>query len=230
MVGKVGMRPFVALSASYGARGSEIGPAVATRLGVPFFDRAISAQVADRLGISPEDPLLLEERRGGILERLVASVGASGLLLPMAGVPIEELANLVDESTLQAEIDRVIRGASDGSSGGVLLGRAGAVVLAEHPRALHVRLDGPRERRVRIIQHERAVDEKEATRLLRDNDNAREAYVKQVYGADAKDQTLYHVMIGSTVIAPSVCVELIALAANFRNRPESSTNDHPATD
>jgi cytidylate kinase len=223
------MRPFVTLSASYGARGSEIGPAVARRLGVPFFDRAISAQVADRFGISPEDPLLLEERPRGFLERLVASIGATALVLPIAGVAVDELANLVDESTCRAEIDRVIRGASDGASGGVLLGRAGAVVLAEHPRALHVRLDGPPDRRTQVIQREQAVDEKEAMKLLRENDNAREAYVKQLYGADAKDQTLYHLMIDSTVIAPSVCVEVIALAASVRDRLESLTTDHPAT-
>jgi cytidylate kinase len=213
------MRPFVTLSASYGARGSEIGPALAGRLGVPFFDRAIPAQVADRLRMSPQDPLLLEERPRGFLERLLGTVGTA-LLLPIAGVPTEDLASLVDDSTFRTEIDDVIRKASDGTAGGVLLGRAGAVVLAGHPRALHVRLDGPVARRVPVIKQVHGLDEDKATKLLRDNDGAREAYVKQIYGADANDPTLYHLVLDSTVIPPSVCIDLIAQAANSRNPPD----------
>ncbi len=45
----------VTISASYGAGGPEVGPAVAERLGLPFHDRAIPAQVAGRLGVSQDD-------------------------------------------------------------------------------------------------------------------------------------------------------------------------------
>ncbi len=37
----------VALSAAYGAGGSQIGPALADRLGVPFVDRAIPLEEAE---------------------------------------------------------------------------------------------------------------------------------------------------------------------------------------
>ena len=45
-----GTPPLVTISASYGAGGSRIGPALAQRLGVEFLDRAIPTRVADRLG------------------------------------------------------------------------------------------------------------------------------------------------------------------------------------
>jgi cytidylate kinase len=221
------MKPFVTLSASYGARGSEIGPAVAQRLEVPFFDRAISAQVADRLGMSVEDPLLHEQGPVGFFQRLLTGFNASALLLPIAGVPPDDLANLVDESTFRREIDRVIHAAGASPEGGVLLGRAGAVVLAEHPRALHVRLDGPATRRIQTIQNEQGIDEKQGAKQMRDNDAAREAYVKQLYGADAKDPNLYDLMIDSTRIATPACIELIALAANSRNRADPNLPEPP---
>ncbi|MGI8781503.1 MAG: cytidylate kinase family protein, partial [Solirubrobacteraceae bacterium] len=41
----------ITLSAPYGAGGSQIGPAVAERLGVPFVDRAIPTSVAERLAV-----------------------------------------------------------------------------------------------------------------------------------------------------------------------------------
>ena len=41
----------VTVSAAYGAAGAEVSRAVAQRLGLPFHDRAIAAQVAVRLGV-----------------------------------------------------------------------------------------------------------------------------------------------------------------------------------
>ena len=51
----------VTISATYGAGGSVVGPAVAERLGVPFVDRAIPTRVADDLGISVEHALTRDE-------------------------------------------------------------------------------------------------------------------------------------------------------------------------
>jgi hypothetical protein len=45
----------VAISASYGAAGSVIGPELARRLEVPFLDRAIPIQVAAQLDVSVDD-------------------------------------------------------------------------------------------------------------------------------------------------------------------------------
>ena len=52
----------VTISATYGAGGSVVGPAVAQRLGVPFVDRAIPTSVADDLGISVEHALTRDEQ------------------------------------------------------------------------------------------------------------------------------------------------------------------------
>ena len=41
----------VTISASYGAGGAYVGPKLAERLGVPFVDRAIPNEVAQRLAV-----------------------------------------------------------------------------------------------------------------------------------------------------------------------------------
>lgn len=207
------MRPLVTISASFGAGGSQIGPAVAARLGVPFFERAVPAQVADRLGTSTDDPRLLEERPSGFWERLVANLASTSSLYGASDVLMGAGPPILTEHDYREEIDRVIRGAAEGAAGGVLLGRAGAVVLAGHPRAMHVRLDGPPARRVEVVRDELGVDEREASAQVRDNDGAREAYVKQLYNADAKDPRLYHLVIDSTALPRATCVELIVVAA-----------------
>jgi cytidylate kinase len=96
---------------------------------------------------------------------------------------------------------------------GVILGRGGAVVLRDDPRALRVRLDGPLERRVRQAMRVQNVDEATARETVRRLDRAHAAYLKQCYGVDIHDPALYHLQVDSTAIPLEPCVELIALAA-----------------
>jgi len=99
----------------------------------------------------------------------------------------------------------------------VILGRAAAVVLADVPRALHVRLDGPRERRIEQARRLEAVDRETAERHMRETDRAREAYVRQFYDVDATAPSLYHLVLDSTALALDTCVELIAVAVAARD-------------
>ena len=55
----------VTISATYGAGGALVGPAVAERLSVPFGDRAIPVAVADDLGFPLDDVLSSDEQCGG---------------------------------------------------------------------------------------------------------------------------------------------------------------------
>ena len=85
----------VALSAAYGAGGSQIGPALSHRLGVPFVDRGIALAVAERLDVPVDDALAHEEPKGqSLLERLLsgfvgADTGAPAALPPDAVTPEE---------------------------------------------------------------------------------------------------------------------------------------------
>ena len=65
----------VTVSAAYGAAGAEVSRAVAERLGLPFHDRAIAAQVAGRLGVPVSEAEANDETVVRGLWRLVASLG-----------------------------------------------------------------------------------------------------------------------------------------------------------
>lgn len=133
----------VTVSAPYGAAGAEIAPAVAERLGLPFHDRAIPAQVAGRLGVPVAEAEANDEVVVGGLWRLVASLGTMpdpvGGVLPTSTLP--------DARAYRQQTERVLSEIAT-SGGGVVLGRAGAMVLGERADALHVRLDGPADRRL----------------------------------------------------------------------------------
>ena len=198
--------PLVTISASYGAGGSQIGPAVAERLGVEFLDRAIPTRVADRLGCSLDDAFAHDESLGDAIGRLASSFA---LLPELAGAMVQ--AGVFAGEDYRRETETLIREhASEG--GAVILGRAAAVILRDHPDALHVRLDGPPQRRVAQAMELEGFTKSDAERLRRDGDRAREAYVRHFYGRDARDPALYHLVIDSTALSTETVVEVIAAA------------------
>jgi hypothetical protein len=198
--------PLVTISASFGAGGSQIGPAVAQRLGVEFVDRAIPARVADRLQVPLDDALAHDESLGDAIGRLVSTFA---LLPELAGAMVQ--AGYLAGEDYRRETERLIREHSSG--GAVILGRAAAVVLRDHPDALHVRLDGPAERRVAHAMAMADLSAEDAEQLRKSGDRSREAYVRHFYRCDARDPSLYHLVIDSTALPNDTVVEIIAAAA-----------------
>ena len=201
----------VTISASYGAGGDQVGPAVAAHLGLVFHDRAIPAQVAGRLGVPLAEAEANDETVARGLWRIVASLGS--MPDPMGGVvPVTEQ---LDERTFRLQTERVVREIADGP-GGVVLGRAAALVLGDRPGTLHVRLDGPEERRLDAVVVRTGRPRDEVRRELRANDAAREGYVRWSYRVDAASPRSYHLVIDSTALPLQTVVDLVVEAARAR--------------
>ena len=203
----------VTVSASYGAGGAEVGPRLAERLGVPFLDRAIPARVAERLAIPLEEAAARDESIGGLFSRMAMLIAPMGQAFGASTTPQDAF----DEHAFRRTTETIIREhAADGDL--VVLGRAGALVLRDDPRALHVRLDGPRERRIEQALRITGSDRGTVERRLGETDRAREAYVRHFYRADARHPSLYHLTIDSTALPLEAVVDVIVLAAERRTR------------
>ena len=200
----------VTISASYGAGGAYVGPRLAERLEVPFVDRAIPNEVAQRLAVPLAEAVRHDETAGGAFERFIRVLAPAGLAF--GARPFLE-HEIVDEAAFRDATEQVIREQA-AREGGVFLGRAAALVLRGTPRALHVRLHGPPERRIERAVALEGLTREEAERRLADNDRAREAYVHHFYGADPDDLRHYHLAIDTTEIDLDCCVDMIAAAAS----------------
>src|SRR5919205_2741487 len=141
----------VTLSSLYGTGDEVIGRHVAERLGVVFVDREIPAFVAERLGLPETAVAAYDEQQRSTLERLIDSLARAPV--PSQEQPPERLD--VDEHRYKVEVEQFL--ARTAVSGGVILGRAGVVVLHAVPGALHVRLVGPRVARVRRVMASEAI-------------------------------------------------------------------------
>ncbi len=181
----------VTVSAAYGAGGAEVSRAVAERLGLPFHDRAIAAQVAVRLGVPVSEAEANDETVVRGLWRLVASLGTMpdpvGGVLPTSSLP--------DARAYRQQTERV---------------------LGERLDALHVRLDGPREQRLEAAISRSGRSRDEVIREMEANDRSREAYVRHFYRCDPSSAQHYHLVIDTTALPVETAVELVVTAARGR--------------
>ena len=201
----------VTVSASFGCGGAEIAPAVAERLRLPFHDRVIPAQVAGRLGVPLAEAEANDETIARGLWRLVTSLGSMpdpvGGVLPTSSLP--------DERAYRDQTERVLEEILAGP-GGVVLGRAAAMVLRNRADVLHVRLDGPPERRLAAAVAQLGRPEHEVRRELDAADAARTAYVRHFYRCDPTDARHYHLVVDSTALPHETVVDLVVTAAQAR--------------
>jgi hypothetical protein len=201
----------VTVSATYGAAGAEIAPMVAQRLGLPFHDRAIPAQVAGRLGVPVSEAEANDETVVGGLWRLVASLGTMpdpvGGVLPTSTLP--------DARAYRQQTERVLGEMAD-TGGGVVLGRAAAMVFADRPDALHVRLDGPHDRRLDAAVARSGRPRDEVRREMEATDRGRQAYVRHFYRCDPAEPRHYHLIVDTTAFPLETVAEMIVTAARAR--------------
>ena len=201
----------VTISAAYGAAGAEVGSAVAERLGLPFHDRAIPAQVAGRLDVPLAEAEANDETVLRGLWRLVASLGT--MPDPVGGVMPS--TTLPDARAYRQQTERILAEIADGA-GGVVIGRAGAMVLRERPDALHVRLDGPPERRLEAALARTGRPRDEVEREMEANDRTRDAYVRHFYRCDPSSAQHYHLVVDSTALPLETVVDLVVTAARAK--------------
>src|SRR5271155_4494777 len=204
--------PVVTISATYGAGGSVVGPLLAELLGLPFCDRPV-APSADEEASAHFEPGGSGESVDSGERRAVPAAGFFGRLAPAwslgtAGIPPSAFGDR-DEIRRRSESEM----AQALALGGVVLGRAGALVYAGEPSAYHVRLDGPATRRAERAALLETISAAQAIERMSETDRLRSALTSRLYGADWADPDLYHLALDTTVLALESAADLVAKAA-----------------
>jgi cytidylate kinase len=198
----------ITVSAAYGAGGSIVAPALARQLQVPFLQR-VTTTAGDVTHPPPcHERLTTEEARITPVHRLLASFTQSMPVGPTQSPP----STRHQDEDLRCGAEAEMRRLQAGGEGGVILGRAAAVVFGQDC-GYHVRLDGPPARRIARGARIEGISEEQATKHLHASDRARTAYVRRLYRADPADARHYHLVIDSTAIPLDTVVELILAAS-----------------
>jgi cytidylate kinase len=206
----------VTVSASYGAGGSVVAPALAKRLGVPFLQRATTSTG----GSSGPEPCFerLEPGEAKLTpaHRLLAALTQAAPAGPTQSPPPSHH----QDASLRQHCEEGIRRLADAGAG-VILGRGAAVVLGKE-RGFHVRLYGPPGPRAAQGAAIEAISQEEARRHMDAADRARDAYVRRLYRADPADARHYHLMMDSTAIPLDSVVEIILQAVSAFPAPRDA--------
>lgn len=193
--------PVVTLFESYGCGAEEVGRRVAAELGVEFLSQVYSS---DQLEAA--DRGQAEEADGPFL-RLFKRFGQD---------TVDHLDNILipsdqsDENQLILDNNRTILAAT--ARGGVVLGRNATVVLADDPRAVHVKLDGPAEVRVARAAAAAGIDLARASRRQLHEDDVRAAMSQRLYHWDPRLNDRYDLVVNTGRLDTDTVVALIVAA------------------
>jgi cytidylate kinase len=196
----------VTVSASYGAGGAVVAPAVAERLGVPFVQRATNSAGGVGAAGPCVEPLTRDESNLTPASWLLACLTAAMPAGPTQSAP----PSRHQDEDLRRHCEQDIRRLADAGAG-VVLGRGAAVVLGKD-RGFHVRLDGPAASRVVQGAAIEGIGVDEARRHMEAADRARDTYVRRLYRADPADARHYHLVIDSTALPLETVTEIIMQA------------------
>jgi cytidylate kinase len=213
----------ITVSASYGAGGSVVAPALAQRLGLPFLQRVTTSEGHVAEPGPCDEQLTEEELKATPVHRLLAAFTQAIPAGPTQSPPSSHHQDGHLRAHGEAGIHRVVA-----AGGGVILGRAAAVVLGKD-RGFHVRLDGPAERRVVMGAEIEGISAEQARARLQAADKARTAYVRRLYRTDPADPSLYHVVIDSTAMPLDTVIELVLLAVRAHGAGSQAEQAAPGT-
>jgi cytidylate kinase len=195
-------QPVVTLFESYGSGASAIGPRVARALGVPFHAQAFSSDEIENAENARE--------KEGLLARVFAAMGGSyaGLEGPAVAMAQRDDYDLVMANTRTVQ--------EEARQGGVIVGRNAALILANRPGTLHVKLDGPVEQRIRRAAEESGISLERAAKRQRREDQIRADMSLQLYGWDPRDTERYDLVVNTGTMDRDTCVDIIVQAARVK--------------
>jgi cytidylate kinase len=192
-------RPVVTLFESYGSGAGYIGPRVAQALGLPFHPQAFSSDEIENATAQRENQ--------GTLSRILSAVGGSYAGLDGPAVAMAQ----ADDHDLVLQNTRVVH--DQARAGGVILGRNGALILANQPAALHVMLDGPVRLRIERAARDSGIDLQRAAKRQKREDLVRAEMSIEFYGWDPRDTDRYDLVVNTGTMDLDICVDIIVQAA-----------------
>jgi len=202
-------QPVVTLFESYGSGASYIGPRVAQTLGVPFHAQAFSSEEIENAEGERESE--------GVLARVFAAMGGSyaGLEGPAVAMAQRDDYDLVMANTRQVQ--------QEARQGGVIMGRNAALILANRPGTLHVRLDGPLAQRIERAARESGISIERAAKRQKREDQIRTDMSLQLYGWDPREPERYDLVVNTGTMNLDTCVDIIVQAVRIKAGLHGST-------
>jgi cytidylate kinase len=195
----------VCVSRESGAAGGTIARTVAARLGWKVFDHEILEVIAQRMEVSHDIVLALDELAPGLVQDWL--------------LPLREEHYAPQEAYLDHLAKLVTAIGAAGES--VIVGR-GANFMLPREEILAVRIIAPLRVRAQRLSEKMGVSVRTARRAARDLDHRRLRFARAMYHVDAADPHHYDLVLDSASLSLGIAAEVIvrAVEAGMPPRPE----------
>lgn len=190
----------ITISRGYGSGGKQIGMALSTELGIPYYDNELFKLASEESGISEQLFMQSDERINnrflGILSRRDYDIVSP------------DSKKFTSEDNLfnyQAYIIREL--AKKGSC--IFIGRAADFVLKDADNVLRINVEAPFDCCVKKVMDMFSLSEREATSRIVKIDNERNEYYRYHTGKDRRDPLNYDITINAQKLDRDECVSFI---------------------
>lgn len=205
--------PILTLSRQYGAGGLDVGRRLGELWQCDVLDSRLVAEVARRLRVSEEVATRWDERREGLILRLLSAMqGSHPEYLAPVGLPVEVVEEGAGAERVAAVMRDVVFEMAQGGKDAVIVGRGASFVLADRPEAWHVRLVAPKEARCRRVAERFALKPDEAERQVERLDRERLDWLKHHFVGDPENPVHYHLVINTERCGIDGAVRIITAA------------------
>jgi CMP/dCMP kinase len=213
----------ITISKEHGAGGKGLAEAIARALGDDLIDKALIVKVAQQAKVGAERVEKYDQEDYSSLAKYLDNlflanptlyapgafdlpVSASGMVAGM----YEKYDFFNSEQYLTLTQTAIASLHQKGNM--VLVGRGGQVLLAGKPGCLHLRFAAPLDTRVQRMTAKLNVTAKEAQEIIHKRDKSRASYIKDYYGKDWNDASLYHLVVNTALWDEKQVVSLVQAA------------------
>ena len=184
----------ITINRELGSGGRTVGRILAEKLGVPYYDKALTKPLEEKFDMSIDQ---IERLKGNnrswwenIKRVLILGEGAAN----SSEYYDEEKKELItSEAVLKAEKEILQSIANEESC--VIAGRSAFFVTNGHQNRLNVLIQASMDHRVNRIMGKRGISEKEAKKIIEEVDEAREEYLKNNAHTSRYDTRNYDLVI-----------------------------------
>lgn len=194
----------ITISREFESQGSEIAQAVAARLHIPYVDKFLITEAAQKSGFPVEH---IEGRDEVLASRFEYSQAQAYYIYGSGDTP-----HTANECVAMAQFDIIRELAEEGPC--LIVGRCANYILRDREDVLDVFIRAGKNFRLKKTMETLNLPEKAAAKVLRRTDRARQKYYKHYTGQDWHDPDAYHLSLNSERLGVEACVELILKAYN----------------
>jgi len=184
----------ITINREVGSGGRTVGRILAEKLGVPYYDKALTKPLEEKFNLSKDQIEKLKGNNRSWWED-IKRVLILGEAAANSSVYYDDKNKklVTSEAVLQAERE-ILQSIADEESC-VIAGRSAFFVMNDHQNRLNIFIQASMEYRLKRIMTKRGISEKEAKKVIKEVDEMREEYLKNNAHTSRYDTRNYDLVI-----------------------------------